>query len=321
MEERNKHTDNGIYLSIVIPFLNEEENIEGLFTKLNETLKAFPHLTELVLVDDGSTDQSVANIKKFSHLMPNLKLVQLSRNFGSIAALRAGVNEASGQYVIFLYADLQDPPELIMRLHDEIQKGYDIAWASRSTENQRFIDRLFPKFYAWLMRKYAVKDFPENGFDVVMFNYKIKNELNKRQEAHSSIFLQILQLGFKKTSITYTKVARKKGKSKWTFSMKLKLVIDSFVAFSYFPVRLVTIIGMLMAVFGGLWLIAVIGLYFTDIQAPLGWPALMSAVLIGCGVTNFSLGIIAEYLWRTYDAAKQNKPYVVDEVTDFKTDN
>lgn len=317
MEEKNKHIDKGIYLSIVIPFLNEEENIESLFGKLNETLKTFPYPTELVLVDDGSTDQSVANIKTFSHLMPNLKLVQLSRNFGSIAALRAGVNEARGKYVVFLYADLQDPPELIGRLHEKMQEGHDIVWASRDTENQRFIDRLFPKFYAWLMRKYAVPDFPENGFDVVMFNHKVKNELNKRQEAHSSIFLQILQIGFKKTFITYTKVARKKGKSKWTFSMKLKLVIDSFVAFSYFPVRLVTIIGLAMAMFGGLWLLVVIGLCFTDIEAPLGWSALMSAVLIGCGVTNFSLGIIAEYLWRTYDAAKQNKPYVVDEVTEF----
>jgi dolichol-phosphate mannosyltransferase len=316
--EKNKPI-NDMHLSIVIPFFNEEDNMEMLFTKLQETLDSFPHKTEVVLVDDGSTDQSVTNIIKFSYKLEHLKVVQLSRNFGSIAALRAGVQEASGEYVVFLYADLQDPPVLITRLYDEITKGNDIVWASRSTENQRFIDRIFPMFYAWLMRRYAVPDFPENGFDVVMFNHKVKNELNKRPETHSSIFLQILQIGFRKTFITYTKIARKKGKSKWTFSMKLKLVVDSFVAFSYFPVRLVTIIGILMAFGGVIWLGAVLAFYFFgNLEIPLGWPALMSAVLIGFGVTNFSLGILAEYLWRTYDAAKQNTPFIISEVIDFK---
>lgn len=319
MEEKDKHN---IYLSIVIPFLNEEENIEMLFTKLRETLDEFPYSAELVLVDDGSTDKSVENIQKYSDKLECIKLVQLSRNFGSIAALRAGVQEATGQYVMFLYADLQDPPSLIARLHEKVQEGYDIVWAERSTENQRYVDRLFPMFYAWLMSRYAVPDFPENGFDVVMFNHKVKRELNKRQETNSSIFLQILQIGFKKTFITYTKAERKKGKSKWTFAMKFKLVIDSFVSFSYFPVRMVTIIGLTMAFGGMLWLIAVLGFYFfSEVNVPLGWSAMMSAILIGCGVTNFSLGIIAEYLWRTYDAAKQNAPFIINEVTDFDEKN
>jgi len=304
-------------LSIVIPFLNEEENIASLFTELRKYLDALPLESEVVMVDDGSTDNSVAQIQAQESKLQALRLVQLSRNFGSLAALRAGVQEATGDLVMFLYADLQDPPTLIARLYDKVQEGYDIVWACRSTENQRWVDRLFPRFYAWLMRKYAVPDFPENGFDVVMFNYKIKDQLNRRQETNSSIFLQILQLGFKKTSINYKKVARKKGKSKWTFAKKFKLVVDSFVAFSYAPVRLVTIIGFVMALGGCLWLLAVIIAYFMGIDTPLGWPALMSAVLIGCGVTNFSLGIIAEYLWRTYDASKDTQPFIINEVVSY----
>ena len=307
-----------VELSIVIPFLNEEENIETLFSELNNHLKVLPVITEVVLVDDGSTDDSVLNIRKFNHLLPQVRLVQLSRNFGSLAALRAGVQESRGKWVLFLYADLQDPPTLIGRLYTEVQKGFDIVWACRSDDNQGFVDRLFPRFYAWLMRKYAVSDFPDNGFDVVMFNYKVKNQLNKRKECHSSIFLQILRMGFRKSSITYQKEERLKGQTKWTFSKKLKLVIDSFVAFSYAPIRLVTVIGLLMAVGGLLWLMAVITFYIIGIDAPLGWFALMSAVLISCGVTNFSLGILAEYLWRTYDAAKNMDPFIIDEVTDFE---
>lgn len=319
LEEKNK-TASSIHLSIVIPFLNEEENIESLLTKLNDHLQEFPFQSEVVLVDDGSTDNSVAEIKKHHDKVPNLRLVQLSRNFGSLAALRAGVQEAKGDYTMFLYADLQDPPSLIGRLYAEVQKGYNTVWACRESEGQSFRARLFPRFYAWLMRRYAVPDFPDNGFDVVMFDHKVKRELNSRQECHSSIFLQILQMGFKKNSIRYKKEERKRGKSKWTFAKKFKLVVDSFIAFSYFPVRLVTIIGLVMALVGLLWLIAVIIFYIGGIDAPLGWPALMSAVLIGCGVTNFSLGIIAEYLWRTYDAARGSKAFIIDEVTELQQD-
>ncbi|MCP4439129.1 MAG: glycosyltransferase family 2 protein [Aureispira sp.] len=309
--------DSSVYLSIIIPFLNEEENIETLLTTLREYLDAFPEPVEVVLVDDGSTDQSVAKIKEHYSKLERIRLVQLSRNFGSLAALRAGVEVASGERVMFLYADLQDPPTLIARLHERMEEGYDIVWASRSKEGQSFRERLFPRFYAWLMQKYAVADFPENGFDVVMFNHKIKNQLNKRQECHSSIFLQILEMGFKKSSITYEKVERQKGQSKWTFAKKFKLVVDSFVAFSYFPIRLVTIIGLLMALGGMVWIGIVVFLYFWGVDTPLGWPTLMSAVLIGCGITNFSLGIIAEYLWRTYDAARNTRPFIIDEVTEF----
>jgi dolichol-phosphate mannosyltransferase len=146
-----------------------------------------------------------------------------------------------------------------------------------------------------------------------MFNAKVAENLNKNVESNSSIFLQILNLGFKQSHITYLKSARIKGKSKWTFSKKMKLFIDSFVAFSYLPIRLVSIVGMLFFILGLLWTlyIGVRTVLWDDLQP--GWPSLISILMIGFGITNIGLGIVAEYLWRTLDASRARPVFVIDE--------
>ena len=173
---------------------------------------------------------------------------------------------------------------------------------------------MFSKLYGKLMRKYAVSNFPDYGFDIAFFNKKVKDELNSNIEKNSSIFLQMLDLGFKQDYIFYDKIERKAGSSKWTFSKKFKLVVDSFVSFSYAPIRLVTIAGIFFSISGFLWMSYILfyDLYIKDL--PLGLPALLSVLLVGFGVTNISLGIIAEYLWRTLDASRKRKAFIVDKI-------
>ncbi|MDA9328748.1 glycosyltransferase [Flavobacteriales bacterium] len=305
-------------ISIIIPIFNEEEGVKNLLKKLKEfnTVQSKLNL-EFIFVNDGSSDNSLVELKKESVGL-NSKIISFSKNFGSHAALRAGISNASNNLVTFMYADLQDPLQLIVDLYEEQKKGYDIVWANRKADKTRLLEGLFSRVYAKIMRKYALSDFPKKGFDIVFFNEKIKVILNRNQISNSSIFLQILSFGFKQTSIEYIKKERKIGKSKWTISKKIKLFIDSFVSFSYAPLKFVTLMGGFLFSVGFLYSIYLIvrKIIFNDLDN--GWPALISIILIGFGITNISLGIIAEYLWRTFDAARKSEVFIIDEIIENK---
>lgn len=305
-------------ITVIIPIFNEYEGIPFLVDSLNEFFRQNSNLNaEVIFVNDGSRDNSVERLISLKHETYKAKVISFSRNFGSHAALRAGISHASGDYICFNYADLQDPLELIIQMKDLMEQGNDIVWAQRESTKVPWGERIFSKFYARLMQKFAFKNFPEKGFDIVMFNKKVAAEVNKNVEANSSIFLQILGMGFRQTSITYKKRERKTGVSKWTISKKIKLFIDSFVAFSYAPIRFVTIVGIAFFFIGCLWTLYIVirKLFFHDLAA--GWPALMSILMIGFGITNISLGIIAEYLWRTLDASRKRQVFIIDDIKEL----
>jgi polyisoprenyl-phosphate glycosyltransferase len=304
-------------ITIIVPFLNEEDNISNLGNGLNTFVKANQSIQfEIILVNDGSTDNSVEAVRNAS-FPDSTKLISLSQNFGSHAALRAGILHASGTYTTFLYADLQDPVENIINMHQKALAGNQIVWAHRAATQNSFFERQFSKLYSHLMRKYVNRNYPSKGFDVVMFNRKVTDAVNKNIENNSSVFLQILNLGFKQDFIEYQKAPRKAGKSKWTLSKKIKLLIDSFVAFSFAPIRLVSYVGILFFIFGVIWTTYIIlrKLILNDLAS--GWPAIVSILTIGFGITNISLGIIAEYLWRTLDASRKRPVFIIDEIIEL----
>jgi glycosyltransferase involved in cell wall biosynthesis len=310
--------NNNKLVSVIIPIFNEYEGVPFLVESLNQFFGEHTDLNaEVIFVNDGSKDNTVQRLSEMKHVTYKAKVISFSRNFGSHAALRAGISHASGEYICFNYADLQDPLELIIQMKNLMDQGNDIIWAQRESTKVSWGERTFSKFYAYLMQKFAFKNFPEKGFDIVMFNKKVAAEVNKNVEANSSIFLQILGMGFRQTSITYKKRERKTGVSKWTLSKKIKLFIDSFVAFSYAPIRFVTIVGIIFFFVGILWTTYIIvrKIFFHDLAA--GWPALMSILMIGFGITNISLGIIAEYLWRTLDASRKRQVFIIDEIKEL----
>lgn len=310
--------NNNKLVSVIIPIFNEYEGVPFLVESLNQFFGEHADLNaEVIFVNDGSKDNTVERLSEMKHVNYKAKVISFSRNFGSHAALRAGISHASGEYICFNYADLQDPLELIIQMKSLMDEGHDIIWAQRESTKVSWGERTFSKFYAYLMQKFAFKNFPEKGFDIVMFNKKVAAEVNKNVEANSSIFLQILGMGFRQTSITYKKRERKTGVSKWTLSKKIKLFIDSFVAFSYAPIRFVTIVGIIFFFVGVLWTTYIIvrKIFFHDLAA--GWPALMSILMIGFGITNISLGIIAEYLWRTLDASRKRQVFIIDDIKEL----
>jgi polyisoprenyl-phosphate glycosyltransferase len=312
------HELNNRYVSVIIPIYNEYEGIPFLVENLNAFFSGHPNLrAEVIFVNDGSKDGSVERLVEMNHVTYKAKVISLSRNFGSHAALRAGISIATGELVCFNYADLQDPLELILQMEEKTKEGYEIIWAHRESTKVSLREKTFSSIYAYLMKKFAFNNFPEKGFDIVMFNEKVVEQVKNNVEANSSIFLQILGMGFRQASISYKKRERKTGVSKWTMSKKIKLFIDSFVAFSYAPIRMVTIIGISMFFIGSLWTIYIIArkLLFNDLAS--GWPALMSILTIGFGITNISLGIIAEYLWRTLDASRKRPVFIIDKIVEL----
>ncbi|HTB26329.1 MAG TPA: glycosyltransferase [Puia sp.] len=305
-------------LSLIIPIYNEYDGIPFLVQNLNDFFGEHTHLLpEVIFVNDGSKDGSVERLQEMKHETYKAKIISLSRNFGSHAALRAGISIAIGELVCFNYADLQDPLELILQMEEKTKEGNEIIWAHRESTKVSLGEKTFSSVYAYLMKKFAFSNFPEKGFDIVMFNKKVANQVKNNVEANSSIFLQILGMGFRQASISYKKRERKTGVSKWTMAKKVKLFIDSFVAFSYAPIRLVTIIGISMFFVGSLWTIYIILRTLIYHNLASGWPALVSILTIGFGITNISLGIIAEYLWRTLDASRKRPVFIIDKIVEL----
>lgn len=305
-------------LSLIIPIYNEYDGIPFLVQNLNDFFGEHRHLLpEVIFVNDGSKDGSVERLQEMKHETYKAKIISLSRNFGSHAALRAGISISVGELVCFNYADLQDPLELILQMEEKTKEGNEIIWAHRESTKVSLGEKTFSSVYAYLMKKFAFSNFPEKGFDIVMFNKKVATQVKNNVEANSSIFLQILGMGFRQASISYKKRERKTGVSKWTMAKKVKLFIDSFVAFSYAPIRLVTIIGISMFFIGSLWTIYIILRTLIYHNLASGWPALVSILTIGFGITNISLGIIAEYLWRTLDASRKRPVFIIDKIVEL----
>ena len=302
-------------ISLIIPCFNEEDCIEKLVEKLTQYFSEWNEIKlEVVFVDDGSIDNTVSLLKKMEFKKFDAKIIKLSKNFGSHAAINAGIEHSQGEFVTFFPADLQYSLELIHQLYDKSKEGFDIVLAERQNQKVKFHQKLVSRIYAGLMRKFITKNYPKNGFDIVMFNQKVREEITYKLERNSSIMLQILTLGFKQASIACERKLRLEGKSKWTLSKKIKLIIDSFVSFSYLPIRLMTILGITIAFLGFSWAFYIIIRAVTLNDLDQGWPTLISVLMIGFGLTNVSLGIIAEYLWRTLDVSRGRKLFIVDDI-------
>lgn len=305
-------------ISIIIPLYNEAEGVPVLVTALNAFFADKQTLPiEIIFINDGSTDGSFEILQQQSFKNYSTQLISFSKNYGSHAALRAGILHAKMEYITFMYADLQDPLELVYQMYEKAKQGFDIVWANRNNTNNSLFETLFSRFYARMMQKFAFSNFPDKGFDIVFFNSKVTRQLNDNIESNSSIFLQILGMGFTQASILYNKKERAIGKSKWTLGKKIKLFIDSFVAFSYAPIRFVSLMGMLFFTFGIFWTIYIASrkIMYDDLAS--GWPALTSILLLGFGLTNIALGIIAEYLWRTLDASRKRPVFIIDQIIDL----
>lgn len=304
-------------ISFLIPCYYNGENIPVTAKTLMECEKLYPSDTqfEYVLVDDGSKDGTWKEILRFKEQNPEkVKAIKLAANVGSHNALLCAMTYATGDCCVILAADLQDPPELIPKMYEHWLKGTKFVVAFRADREESIGQKIFSNAYHFLFRKLALANVPKGGFDLVLFDKQIREHVVKMEEKNTHIVYLMAWLGFEYVAIPYIRRKREIGRSRWTLQKKIKLFIDSFVSFSFFPIRAISVTGILLGILALLYAGIVIASkllgYIGEVQ---GWTSLMVVLLLVSSFQMIGLGIIGEYVWRTLDAARKRPNYVVEQ--------
>jgi dolichol-phosphate mannosyltransferase len=303
-------------ISVIIPCYYNENTVNRTFNTLLNTFQSWdnPPETEFVFVDDASKDNTYAELLKIHHNHPfNTRVIRLIKNVGSYNALYAGLEHATGDCNVVISADLQDPPELIADMVRHWNNGFRLVIANRMDRRENIARKWVSSFFHYLMRKLALKNAPPGGFDFVLFDRSVKEKILELKEGNSNIFYLMVWMGFEYVNIPYVRQKRLEGKSRWTFSKKSKLFIDSFVSFSFFPIRLISVVGIILG-FGalgyGLFVLIARLLGIIDVE---GWSALMVVLLFVSSFQMIALGILGEYLWRILDNSRKRPLYMIDK--------
>ncbi|OKP81743.1 glycosyl transferase family 2 [Paenibacillus helianthi] len=303
-----------IKLSIVVPVYYNELNIPHTIPRLQNLENIITNCDfEFVFVDDGSKDNSFSMLMEAKQQDPRIKVIKLSRNFGSMSAIQAGLRYTTGDCVGIIAADLQDPPEMFKEMIEHWKLGKKIVLATREDREESFSQKMFSNTYYYLLEKFALKGYPKGGFDFLLIDRQVVNEVVHIQEKNTNIMSLIYWLGHDQVQIPYVRQERKLGKSRWTLSKKIKLFIDSFVSFSYSPIRFMSFIGVITAILSFLYgVFVIIGTLsgFIELQ---GWTTIIALITFLLGIIMIMLGIIGEYLWRILDESRERPSYVVDQ--------
>lgn len=309
-------------ISIVIPLLNEEENIDALYTRLTAASKTWGDDYEILFVDDGSFDNTLPMLVALTKSDPHIRAIELSRNFGHQAAISAGIRHASGDAVVVMDGDLQDPPEELSQFLDKWREGYHVVYAIRTKRKEHFFKRVAYKSFYRLLNLISNIDIPLDSGDFCVMDRKVVNVLNREMLEHAR-FVRGLRAyaGFKQVGVEYKRDRRAAGEVKYTFRKLMKLAIDGLLDFSTFPLRLATYLGLAIAIpsfLAGIFFIfhrifdfKVFGYSATDTP---GLASLAVGVFFLSGLMLVMLGVIGEYIGRIYFEVKQRPFYIINEV-------
>ena len=306
-----------IKLTYIIPCYFNGENLPITTRVLIENEKLFSEdiIFEYVMVDDGSQDNTWQELEKFYLLHPQkVRIIKLASNVGSFNAILAGMNYATGDCNVMLAADLQDPPEMIPQMLAYWQKGIKLVIANRSDREESFGQKLFSNTYHYLVKKLALKNVPEGGFDLVLFDKELCKKIVEINEKNTNILYLLTWLGYSYVNIPYVRRKREVGKSRWTVTKKIKMFIDSFVAFSFFPIRAISVTGILLSLCSFIYAIYIVFCKFTGIIQIEGWSSMMLVLLIVSSFQMLGMGVLGEYIWRTLDTVRKRPPFVVEMV-------
>ena len=303
-------------VTIVYPVLNEADGAAMLASRMATLVKLNSEFDlEFVVVDDGSTDSTTEILQNAVEPTINLRIVTLARNFGSHAALSAGLHAARGDCAVLLGADLQEPETLVSDFLTSWSAGNEVVWGVR---NQRKVNGLASKvasvLFSRLFTKYAdLENYPSEGPSGVLCDRAVIDVVAQLGERNRNLYGLIAWVGFKQTKVSFEQSERQSGQSKWTTRKLVKLALDSLVQFSSAPIRLMTYIGMFFASLGFLYAALLVGRALFVQRGPAGWTSVIVAVLVIGGVQLLMLGLLGEYLWRGVDETRQRALYVVDK--------
>ncbi|CAM4301910.1 hypothetical protein GCM10007362_11870 [Saccharibacillus endophyticus] len=306
--------NNQARISVIIPMYNEEAVIAETYRRLSDVMRRTGESYELLFVNDGGTDRSPDIIRELSRRDESVKLIGFSRNFGHQIAVTAGMDHASGDAVVIIDADLQDPPELILDMLDKWQEGYEVVYAKRS---KRKGESLFKKWSASLFYRvlHASTEVPipvDTG-DFRLIDRKVCDEMNRLGERNPFVRGLVSWTGFRQVAIEYERDERLAGETKYPLKKMIKLSLDGITSFSHKPLKLAGYAGAFMSAAGFVYMLYVIAMaLFTD-STMRGWASTICLMLIFNGVTLIMLGVIGEYIGRIYDEVKGRPLYIVRE--------
>jgi len=300
-------------ISIIIPVYYNQDNLLPLYADLKtKVLDVLACDYEIIFVDDGSGDRSYEVMTQLAQIDPHILTLKLSRNFGEHAAILAGLSRCTGTCAIRKAADLQDPSELVLEMFDRYKAGNKVVLAVREGRDEPAYQKFASSLYTLTMRKLALPNMPKGGFDCFLIDRQVIDILNEMKEKNTSLMAQILWCGFKTDNVYYQRQKRRIGKSRWTVQKKVKLFIDSLLGFSYFPVRFISVVGLLSFLGSMIWML---GIFVDSLMNRItveGYTSLMMMLLMTFGVTMLSLGILGEYLWRMFDATRKRPPFIIE---------
>ncbi len=311
-------------LSIVSPVYNEAENLAEFVRQVHAAIDPLAIDWELILVNDGSRDQSLQVAAGLATNDPHLRIVSFSRNFGHEAASSAGFRYARGNAVVLIDSDLQDPPGIIPQMLEKWREGYQIVYGVRS---KRASEPALKKLSSWLfyrlLRRLAKIDIPADTGDFRLIDRKVVDAFNALPEKSRFVRGMIAWTGFKSTGVPFQRAARFAGKTKYNYLKLVRLATDSLTGFTTTPLKIATWLGLLVSAAALVWIIVVICQFFFwhDEQGgpyrPPGFTFLYIAILLFGGVQIFLMGLIGEYLARTYEQVQSRPLYIVESLVNF----
>lgn len=301
-------------ISVVIPVYYNQDNLKPLYADIEKKLLGHDEYEwEVVMVNDGSKDESYAVMKELAEKDKRIKIYSLSRNFGSHAAILCGLSKCTGDCAVVKAADLQEPTEMVLEMVESWEKGNNVVLAVRKDRQEGKGQTLFANLYYWMVRKAALPDMPRGGFDVYLLDRKVINVLMQLDEKNSALTGQILWSGFRTEKIYYTRLQREIGKSRWTLKKKIRLVTDTLFSFSTLPITIVSVIGTLSCFGAATWAILVLVFKLLGLIDVSGWTTLFIFNLLSFGIIMLTLGILGGYLWRAFDASRNRPPFIIEE--------
>lgn len=302
-------------LSMIIPVYYNEENIVPLYNDIKEKIiDVIDFEYEIVMVNDGSKDKSFDVIKDLCQKDDNIKAISLSRNFGSHAAILCGLTYCTGDCAVIKAADLQEPTELILDMISSWKSGNNVVLAVREDREEKNRQKIFANMYYSIVKNTALPNMPDKGFDVYLIDRKVINVLVSLDEKNSALTGQILWSGFKTGKVYYIRKAREIGTSKWTLRKKVRLVMDTIFSFSTLPISLVLGVGSGSLIVAIVWAVVVLVSKLAGAIDVSGYTTLFIFNLLSFGIIMMTLGILGEYLWRTFDASRNRPPYIVEQI-------
>ncbi len=309
------------FLSVIVPMYNEEEVIEVAYRRLKAVLDTLGESYEMILVDDGSRDRTSSIVRELCKIDRTVKLVEFSRNFGHQIAVTAGMDHASGRAVVLIDADLQDPPELIKDMVARWREGYDVVFGKRiERKGESWFKKMTASMFYRLLRSMTSVNIPVDTGDFRLMDRKVCDALTAMRERSRFIRGMVSWAGFKQTSVDYVRDERFAGETKYPLRKMIRLSLDAMTSFSTRPLKIASILGFVLSAIGFIYLFIVLyQRFFTDTTTQ-GWTSLIAISLLFHGITLSLLGVLGEYIGRTYEEAKRRPLYLVSDALNFAED-